>query len=220
VRHAPLLALALLVATPALAADAPLQAAAGAAASGLAAAGSAQSPPPAVVRRGDGVLTRVPGAGPRSGHGPLVRYSVAVEGGLGLRAADVVEEVEATLADPRSWGAGGRRSFQRVDGAAEVRIVLASPATTDRLCAPIRTNGRFSCATGRLAVLNSARWLQGAPAYAGRLADYRRYVVNHEVGHVLGHGHASCPGRGLPAPVMVQQTKGTGGCVAQPWPYP
>jgi hypothetical protein len=41
---------------------------------------------------------------------------------------------------------------------------------------------------------------------------------SQETGHWLGHGHASCPGRGRPAPVMVQQSKGTGGCRLNPRP--
>lgn len=176
---------------------------------------------PVVVQRGDGELVRIAGEGARSGRGPLRRYTVAVEGGLGVDPAGFARTVARVLADERSWGAGGRLSFQRVaDGPVSFRVVLASPATTDRLCAPLRTNGRFSCGAGTTAVVNSMRWLRGAASYSGRLEAYRAYVVNHEVGHTLGHGHVSCPGRGLPAPVMVQQTKGTGGCVAQPWPHP
>ena len=98
--------------------------------------------------------------------------------------------------------------------------MLASPDTTDRLCRPLNTAGRYSCANGGMAVINAMRWLRGAPAYGNDLAGYRRYVVNHEVGHVLGRGHQQCPARGALAPVMVQQTKGVGACRPNPWPYP
>ncbi len=174
-----------------------------------------------VVPEGDGVPVRVPGTGRPAGSGPLVRYSVAVEGGLGIDPVAFAAEVEAVLSDPRSWGAGGRGTFQRVDSdPVDVKVVLASPATTDRLCAPLTTGGTLSCGVGEVAVLNALRWLRGADAYEGELGRYRQYLVNHEVGHTLGHGHERCPGPGRPAPVMVQQTLGVGECVAQPWPYP
>ena len=184
------------------------------------------APPPApsptpVVASGDGRLTVVPGRGAVSGPGDPAPYVVEVEGGLGVDAGAFAREVEQVLGDPRSWGAGGRRALQRVEGGdVAFRVALVSPATTDRLCAPLDTNGYFSCGTGGRAVLNAARWLTGANAYPGPLPAYRQYLVNHEVGHLFGRGHEPCPGPGLPAPVMMQQTKGLDGCTAVSWPYP
>jgi hypothetical protein len=80
----------------------------------------------------------------------------------------------------------------------------------------------WSCRVGRYVIINQTRWATASPAWnaAGRsLRDYRHLVVNHETGHWLGHGHRQCSGRGL-APVMMQQSKGTGGCSFNPWPLP
>ena len=103
--------------------------------------------------------------------------------------------MEKTLSDPHSWGRGGRASFQRIDtGVPDFRVTLTSSLTVRKLCGydlPYET----SCYNGDLArvVINDARWVRGAVAYAGNLARYRVYVINHEVGHALGNGHVQCP---------------------------
>lgn len=51
------------------------------------------------------------------------------------------------------------------------------------------------------------------------LRDYRFYVINHELGHALGFDHARCPGAGMPAPIMLQQTLGLGGCTPTWFPF-
>jgi hypothetical protein len=68
-------------------------------------------------------------------------------------------------------------------------------------------------------MINVARYVNGIPNYGAPLVEYRRYAINHEVGHALGHGHELCPGKGRPAPVMQQQTFSLQGCTAYAWPY-
>ncbi|ANH40440.1 hypothetical protein I601_4044 [Nocardioides dokdonensis FR1436] len=162
-------------------------------------------------------VTRPPPAGTRT------RYSVEVEDNLeasGLLAGSVAAEVSAVLSHRRGWVGGQAGLLEPTDTDPDLRILLATPATTDRLCAPLNTRGELSCRNGQMVVLNARRWTRGAPAYAGRLPGYRRYLVNHEVGHALGNGHATCPGPGRPAPVMLQQTLGLDGCRPNPWPRP
>jgi hypothetical protein len=86
----------------------------------------------------------------------------------------------------------------------------------------LQTGGIYSCYNNGRSVINSHRWSRGAASYGWRkhLAIYRKYVVSHEVGHALGHGHLySCRSDGL-APTMMQQTKSLYGCKRNPWPYP
>jgi hypothetical protein len=128
--------------------------------------------------------------------------------------------VQQILFDERGWAAGDRLGFKRVDsGPVDFRIALSSPRTTDRLCAPLETAGRYSCHQDGRAVLNHKRWQLGAKAYGRNLKGYRTYLVNHEVGHALGHSwHRSCPHPGARAPVMMQQTMGVGECRPNAWP--
>lgn len=173
--------------------------------------------------RATGRYEVVGGTGRAPGPGRVVRYIVEVEDGLGVDAAAFAAEVDATLNDHRGWGKGGRTmGFERVEsGPARFRVSLSSPELTDAQCAPLRTYGNRSCFNGTRAVINAGRWLAGALTYDGDLAGYRRYLINHEVGHAIGHhGHPSCPAPGAPAPIMVQQTKSLEGCTANPWPYP
>lgn len=147
-----------------------------------------------------------------------VTYRVEVERGLPFRAPGFARAVDRTLGDARSWAARTGKPMVRVDGEADLRIVLASPRTTDRLCAPLQTRGKVSCRNGDDVVINAWRWAEGAASFGDDLAAYRVYVVNHEVGHGLGRGHLPCPGKGKLAPVMLQQTLGLNGCRANPWP--
>lgn len=173
--------------------------------------------PPSTTRipeRGLGTF-EVAAASPR-GSQDGVTYRVEVEQGLPFSTMDVARVVEATLADQRGWAT--LHTLVRVDGHADLRVVLATPQTADDLCAPLDTDGRLSCRNGGDVVLNAWRWQFGADGYAGDLAAYRRYVINHETGHALGYSHVGCPGSGRLAPVMLQQTKGLAGCRPNPWP--
>lgn len=154
------------------------------------------------------------------GHGKVHRFRVRVEGGLRVNPMSFAATVQRILFSPRGWTKGGRVAFKRVSsGPVDFRVILAGPKTTDRLCAPAQTRGRLSCHNQGRVVLNYWRWINSAAAYRHDLRAYRIYLVNHEVGHALGHhGHPPCPGLGQPAPVMMQQTLGVGACRPQSWP--
>lgn len=171
--------------------------------------------------RATGVFTRAPGGTARQGSGVARTYGVEVETGIGQTAPAFAAAVDATLANPASWSGLGRWSLQRVTGdGADFVIRLASPATVDQVCATVGldTRGYVSCRAGKYVMINLDRWLHAVPDYAGDVGRYRNYVINHEVGHQLGYGHQACPGKGLLAPVMQQQTFGLNGCLPNGWP--
>lgn len=170
----------------------------------------------------DSTLVSVPGRGPLLGSAGAVRtFSVEVESRTRLDPNDVIAVVQRILGDRRGWTASGLRRFQRtVPTDAAIRVLIATPATVDRMCAPLRTNGWLSCRRGDTVILNVDRWNGAIDHWTAPLAEYRAYLVNHEIGHLLGLGHADCPGTGQPAPVMQQQTKSLQGCRPNGWPSP
>lgn len=185
--------------------------------------GRLQPKPVNPPQSGGGRYRVVPGTQrPANGsEGPVVKYIVEVERGLPFDPEDFAETVHAVLNDSRSWGHGGRMRFERVDtGSVRIRVSLSSAQLTDKECYPLKTFGRVSCWNGVRAVINAERWGLGAETYGDDILSYREYVINHEVGHALGHEHEHCPRVGVLAPVMVQQTKTLEGCKPNAWPYP
>jgi len=169
---------------------------------------------------GDGVFATVPLAFPATATGRIVPYAVQIEQGIPTDARDFAVQVHATLTDPRGWQGVDHVAFVAVTSAAAAAVIvtLATPRTTDQLCAPLDTGGWLDCWSRGRAVINSDRWFVGSANYGSDLADYRHELVNHEVGHGLGHDHRYCPSAGRPAPVMQQQTISLQGCRPNPWP--
>lgn len=173
-----------------------------------------------VPTTGTGELVVVPGSSPSPApERPVRTVRVEVEAGLEVDGALFAQMVMATLNDPRGWGADGTVSFARTDGDADLRVVLASPDTVDDLCAPLDTVGLYSCGRNGHAALNHTRWVQATAEFDDR-TQYRQYLVNHEVGHLLGHPHVECAGPGQTAKIMQQQSVSVSPCVANGWPFP
>jgi hypothetical protein len=101
-------------------------------------------------------------------------------------------------------------------------VELSAPETVDRICGQygLDTEGEAFCRGGENVIINLKRWLLAIPAYDGDVGMYRHLVVNHEVGHFLGHRHVPGPAAGEPAPVMQTQMYGMNGCRPNGWPYP
>ncbi|MEV5545841.1 DUF3152 domain-containing protein [Streptomyces sp. NPDC052309] len=162
------------------------------------------------------------GSGHVGGSQRMLTYRVEVEDGIGISPDEVAAEVEDILADPRGWTADGKVGFRRVSGdASDFRVRLATAGTVDRICGEygLDTGGEVNCNVGQNVMVNLKRWLLATQYYADDVPSYRALIINHEVGHFLGHGHETCPGTGRLAPVMMQQIKGLHGCKVNVWPY-
>lgn len=134
-------------------------------------------------------------------------YRTTVDDDVPYSAKKFADDVAIYLADPDGWSQ--HYTFKVGTGGKHIR-----------LCKPhvMKTNGckdgYLSCATlgGTDIWLNSDRWLHGSPPSKLSLDRYRQYLVTHEMGHSLGYDHAMCPGKGMPAPLMMQQSLGIGEC--------
>ncbi|MEZ3183109.1 DUF3152 domain-containing protein [Streptomyces pimonensis] len=191
---------------------------------------SSPSPPASrteidVPPTGNGTFVTAQASGETVGSGSRpVRYIVEVETGLDISPSQAANEIAEILAAPRGWTHDPNNAFQLVGAGSphDITIKIATPATADALCwAGIQqdTGGEYNCEVPGGVVVNLKRWVKGSPNFDGPIHDYRALIINHEVGHFLGHSHLTCGGAGRLAPVMMQQIKGLHGCVANAWPY-
>ncbi len=175
----------------------------------------------ATLRSTDEGFTFVAQEGPVIGTGELRTYRLEIEPATGINPWVFSDLAERILGNERGWTGAADWSLRRVtDRDADIRVVLATPDTVDRLCARagLDTHGEVSCWNGEFAAINVDRWRRGAEGFVGSLRAYRQYVLNHEVGHGLGYRHETCPEPGARAPVMQQQTYATKPCIANGWP--
>jgi hypothetical protein len=147
-------------------------------------------------------------------------FEIGIKGRVVSNVDEFAAHARATLSDPRGWSLGGSIRFVQVaqgEGMFTLWISEASLMTSfSSGC-----SAEYSCRVGRDVVINDDRWAGGSPHLFMALDDYRKMVVTHEVGHWLGLGHRSCAGRGQPAYVMQQQSKGgdfLGSCLPSAWP--
>ena len=146
-------------------------------------------------------------------------YGIRIEPSLGLDPLCIKNLLFLILNNDLGWTNVAEKSFQLTSAEeSDYVYIFASPNKTDELCAPIETNSIYSCRSENNIVLNFFRWQEGAVDFKNDMETYRIYLINHETGHILGWGHVGCPKEGAVAPVMMQQSKGTDGCIPYGWP--
>ncbi len=146
-----------------------------------------------------------------------VGYTTSTRGAISASFSEFKLQANQTLNDSRGWSRMNVR-FVEVASGGQFNLVLA---TAGEVGAVPGCSSDYSCRVGSSVLINQDRWVGATDSWnsaGGSLRDYRHMVVNHEVGHWLGHGHSSCGGAGQPAPVMQQQSISLQGCSFNPWP--
>ena len=140
-----------------------------------------------------------------------LRYKVSVEPGINKSLKHFAKKVSEILNNKKSW----KLKFVQDNNDYHFEIILARPSLIKTTCG----FGKLSCAdmvTNKI-YINLNRWIKGSKFSKLNLEGYRNYVINHEVGHILGFDHDK-PIKNRLCPVMVQQTLSIGD--AKPNPYP
>ncbi len=148
-----------------------------------------------------------------------INFSLKIESTIKAGPDCMGKLVTSILNDSRGWTNITEKEFVLVSQEnADFTFIFSSPEKTDELCAPLETNGIYSCRNEEEVIINFFRWENGAVDFGNDMKTYRLYLINHETGHILGWGHTGCPKDGAIAPVMMQQSKTTDGCLPYGWP--
>jgi len=130
--------------------------------------------------------------------------------------------VEPLIQHPRGWASHGHVFHLNGTNTHHplITITLAPQVALDVMFPDFSQERLSLCDMDtREIFLNEQRWYREYDDDKSGLSlpAYRLYMVQHEIGHALGLGHAKCGGPGENSPIMVQQTKGTGAC--KPYPF-
>lgn len=126
------------------------------------------------------------------------------------------QEIKEIYANKNGWG---EIIFKEVDNSnhADFKIIISTPQLIQKKCPGIENKHNLSCAdrgAAKIIYLNSIRWNTGGD-FESSLKSYRKYLLLHETGHILGFNHHDCQCRKdekCLAPIMMQQTYKLGNC--------
>lgn len=150
-------------------------------------------------------------------------YCIASKGDVG-DLTEFSNIVYSTLNDPRGWPRAGAIFQESTDNdasACDMSLTLATPDQMTTFSAECSED--YSCRIGNDVIINTDRWNNATENWlsaGGTVERYRTMVINHEVGHRLGHldNETTCPATNQPAPLMQQQSMDLLGCVPNEWP--
>ena len=186
------------------------------------------TPEPLSADERSAILAKAEQTASESGNGLITyTYCVAARGEVG----DLTEFANmffSTLNDPRGWPRAGV-IFQENEGADPntdpnaCSMTLTLAAADQMTSFSTECSDEYSCRVGNNVIINIDRWNNATEGWlnaGGTVERYRTMVINHEVGHRLGHldNELTCPAVNQPAPLMQQQSMDLLGCVPKEWP--
>lgn len=164
-----------------------------------------------------------------SDHDVVVSYSWGPEGNpeqssLAVFGTRIHQALHPEVAFGRpGWSIAGRIFFLPVPSGGDLQLWLTDDDNVGER-SPVCSD-RWSCTVGNDLYINDDNFATATETWGDRhLADYQRYVVNHEVGHFLGfearshYNDAAYCGFDGAAPVMMQQSIDLDGCDTNVWP--
>lgn len=186
------------------------------------------TPEPLSADERSAILAKAEQTASESGNGLITyTYCVASKGEVG-DLTEFANTVFSTLNDPRGWPRAGA-VFQENEGADPntdpnaCSMTLTLAAADQMTSFSTECSDEYSCRVGNDVIINVDRWNNATESWlnaGGTVERYRTMVINHEVGHRLGHldNELTCPAVNQPAPLMQQQSMDLLGCVPNEWP--
>ena len=178
-----------------------------------------------------------------------LHYCVATRGSVSESLEQFENKIFRTLNSPEGWPRAGvtfrfahAASGSGSDGASDADTNTSSGASTSSAANAVDCDFtlwlseasqvpsfssycsvEYSCRVGNAVIINQSRWNEPTPAWlngGGNLENYRTMVLNHEVGHRLGHmdNENVCQAANGPAPLMQEQSISLRGCSIRWWP--
>lgn len=144
---------------------------------------------------------------PVSSGAKVLKYTIGVRGNVKSDYEEFRRMVNATLNDARGWVRAGVK-FQEVESGAGFAVWLQEPAIFDTYAG---CDSTLSCRSGNNVMINDDRWRLGTEYWTTTglgIDDYRRLIINHEVGHWLDHRHVNtpCSSTSVVAPLMLESS--------------
>ena len=167
------------------------------------------------------ILAKAQQTAQNSGYGMVqYHYCVVTNGEVGS-VEDFSNAVFRILNSEHGWARAGAIFEPSTDGNCDFDIVLAQASTLPTFSSVC--SEQYSCRVGNNVIINDDRWNSGTDVWmsgGGDLARYRTMMINHEVGHRLGHidNEMTCAGAGQAAPLMQEQSIFLDGCAINEYP--